>query len=157
MSQVRGHHPNTYTFSKALAEFLLVRTHRSLAKLHGAAKPGFELVVVRPSIISQAADAKKRNPRRPNFAGLNGILALAACGYYSDEKVANRNGRDFGWGIAHGGRYATPADFPRHDGTAYRELHVRRWVLGFVHRSRAIFCRAVPNLSVTIRNSFASL
>ena len=50
------------------------------------------------------------------------------------------------------GRFATPADFPRHDGTPYRRLRARRWGLGFVHRSRTIFCRAVPNLSVTIRN-----
>jgi hypothetical protein len=46
------------------------------------------------------------------------------------------------------GRYATPADFPRHDGTSYRGLRVRRWGLGFVHRSRTILCRAVPNLRV---------
>jgi hypothetical protein len=31
----------------------------------------------------------------------------------------------------------------------YRGLHVRRWGLGFVHRSRAILCRAVPNPRVT--------
>jgi hypothetical protein len=36
------------------------------------------------------------------------------------------------------GRFATPADFPLHDGTPYRVLHVRRWGLGLVHRSRAI-------------------
>jgi hypothetical protein len=36
-------------------------------------------------------------------------------------------------------------------------VHVRRETLGVVHRSRAIFCRPVPNLSVTIRNLFASL
>jgi hypothetical protein len=52
------------------------------------------------------------------------------------------------------GRFATPADFPRHDGTPYRGLRVRRWGLGFFHHSRTIFCRAVPNLSVTIRNFF---
>ena len=32
------------------------------------------------------------------------------------------------------GRYATPADSPRHDGTPYRGLRVRRWGLGFAHR-----------------------
>ena len=50
------------------------------------------------------------------------------------------------------GRYATPAEFPRHDGSPYRELHVRCECLGCVHRSRVIFCRAVSNLNVTIRN-----
>jgi hypothetical protein len=49
-----------------------------------------------------------------------------------------------------GGR--SPADFPRHDGSAYWGLRVRRWGLGFVHRSRTILCRAVPNLSVTFAN-----
>jgi hypothetical protein len=61
-----------------------------------------------------------------------------------DEKVANRNVRDFGWEIAHG-PYATPADFPPHDGTPYRELRARRRGLGFVHHSRT-----VPNPKVTI-------
>jgi hypothetical protein len=28
---------------------------------------------------------------------------------------------------------------------------------GFVHRSRTIFCRAVPNLSITIRNFFVAV
>jgi hypothetical protein len=29
-----------------------------------------------------------------------------------------------------GARFATPAGFPRHDGTPYRGLRVRRWGLG---------------------------
>jgi hypothetical protein len=33
------------------------------------------------------------------------------------------------------GRYATPTDPPRHDGTPDRWLQVRRWGLAFVHRS----------------------
>jgi hypothetical protein len=37
------------------------------------------------------------------------------------------------------GRFATPADSPRHDGSPYRRLRVRRWGLGFIRRSRAIF------------------
>jgi hypothetical protein len=57
----------------------------------------------------------------------------------------------FGGGESHEA-YATPADLPLHDGTPYRGLHVRRWGLGFVHRSRTILCHAVPNLIVTIRN-----
>jgi hypothetical protein len=36
------------------------------------------------------------------------------------------------------GRFATPADSPHQDCSAYRGLHVRRESLGFVHRSRAI-------------------
>ena len=43
------------------------------------------------------------------------------------------------------GRFATPACFPLHDGTSYRELRARRCDLGFVHRSRANFCRAASN------------
>jgi hypothetical protein len=62
----------------------------------------------------------------------------------SDQKVANRNGRDFRVGYRSRGRYATPADSPQHECTPYRELHARCERLGFVPRSRAIFCRAVP-------------
>jgi hypothetical protein len=71
------------------------------------------------------------------------------------EVRAYRVGKIVTLGISGGrsrGLYATPADFARRDGTSYRRLCVRRWGLGFVHRSRAIFCRAVPNPSVTIRN-----
>jgi hypothetical protein len=45
---------------------------------------------------------------------------------YRDAKVANRDARGFGWGGRSRGRCATPADFPRHDGTWYRRLRVRR-------------------------------
>jgi hypothetical protein len=38
---------------------------------------------------------------------------------------------------------ATPADSPRHDCIPYSPVHVRRERVGFVHRSRAIFCRPV--------------
>jgi hypothetical protein len=56
---------------------------------------------------------------------------------YNDAKSsANRDGRGFGWGVAHGGRFATPADFPLHGGTPYRGLRVRRRGLGFFPRSR---------------------
>ena len=59
--------------------------------------------------------------------------------------------RGFGWGIAHGA-ITRPADFPRHDGTLYRGIRVRRWGLGVVPHSRVILCHAVPTLRVTIRN-----
>jgi hypothetical protein len=64
-------------------------------------------------------------------------------------------GRGFRVGDRSRGRYATPADSPRHDCTPYRGLRARRWGLGFVHRSRTIFCRAVPNLRVTIGNGLS--
>jgi hypothetical protein len=50
------------------------------------------------------------------------------------------------------GRFAMPADFTLHDGSPYSHVHVRRERLGVVARSSTIFCRAVPNLGVTIRN-----
>jgi hypothetical protein len=43
------------------------------------------------------------------------------------------------------GRFATPADFPPRDCSPYSHVHVRRERLGFVHRSRTILCRPVPN------------
>jgi hypothetical protein len=39
---------------------------------------------------------------------------------------------------------------------AHRGLHVRRESLVVVPRSRAIICRSVPNLSVTIRNFYVA-
>jgi hypothetical protein len=63
-----------------------------------------------------------------------------------------RNVRDFGWEIAHGAVTRRAADFPLHGSTPYRGLRVRRWGLGFVHHSRAILCRPVRNLNVTIRD-----
>jgi hypothetical protein len=63
------------------------------------------------------------------------------------EKVANRNVRGFGWEDRSRGRYATPADSPlRVLCTSYRSYayDVGVWGLGFVHRSRAIFCRPAP-------------
>jgi hypothetical protein len=55
------------------------------------------------------------------------------------------------------GRFATPADFPRHGCCPDSRAHVRRETLGFVHRSWAIFCRPVPNRTVTISHSFIAL
>jgi hypothetical protein len=49
-----------------------------------------------------------------------------------------------------GARFATPAGFPRHDGTGGYAYAVGVWAL--VHRSRTNLCRAVPNLRVTIRD-----
>ena len=54
------------------------------------------------------------------------------------EKVANRDERKFRVGDRSRDHFATPADFPLHDGSPYRGLRVRRWGLGFVHRSRTI-------------------
>jgi hypothetical protein len=61
---------------------------------------------------------------------------------YSDAKVANRTS-DFGWEMSSRGRFAAPADFPLHNCSPNSHVHVRRESLGFVHRSRAIFCRPV--------------
>ena len=51
------------------------------------------------------------------------------------------------------GRFATPADFPQHDGTPYRGLHVRRESLGFVHRLQRPFSVA-PCQTLTLRLRF---
>jgi hypothetical protein len=63
--------------------------------------------------------------------------------------VANRKTlRGFGWEMSSRGRFATPAEFPRHDCSPYSHVHVRRESLGFVSRSRTILCRPVPNPNV---------
>jgi hypothetical protein len=66
------------------------------------------------------------------------------------ENVANRTGLGIRVGDRSRGRFATPADFPHQGCRSYRGLHVRGERFGFVHCSRAIFCRPVPN--PTIRN-----
>jgi hypothetical protein len=40
---------------------------------------------------------------------------------------------------AHAACFASPAGSPRHECSPYRGLRVRRWGLGLVHRSRALF------------------
>jgi hypothetical protein len=53
---------------------------------------------------------------------------------YSADKIANRDVRGFGRERASSrGRFATPADFPRHE------------------CRMSVLCRPVPNLNVTIR------
>jgi hypothetical protein len=54
-----------------------------------------------------------------------GSSSVAECRLCSDEKVANRDGRDFGWDRSRG-RFAALADFPRHDLRPYSHVHVRR-------------------------------
>jgi hypothetical protein len=61
------------------------------------------------------------------------------------KQFANRNEWDFGWKMNSRGRFATPADSPRHDCSPYSHVHVRRESLGFLHRSGTSFCRPVPN------------
>jgi hypothetical protein len=62
-------------------------------------------------------------------------------------------------GISGGGSiaHAKLADLPLHDGASYRGLRARRGGLEFVHRSRAIFCRAVPNPNVDESRLVSSL
>jgi hypothetical protein len=86
-------------------------------------------------------------PWRWTYPQVSWHVAGSCRGKDSDATFANRNGRVFGRaGDRLRGRYATPAEFTRHD--------VKVWD---VHRSRTIFCRPALNPRVTIRNSFASL
>jgi hypothetical protein len=69
---------------------------------------------------------------------------------------ANRDGRGFGWGIAHGAVTRRPpisldTMVPRTGDYAYG---VGVWDLSIV---QGILCRAVPNLRVTIRNFFIAV
>jgi hypothetical protein len=98
--------------------------------------------VLRPFIFSVAWVQNGGMPPASGFVSRSSIHATPCPAADSSDgyivgKVANRGDRSRGC-------YATPADFPLHDGTPHRGLRVRRWGLGFVHRSRAIFCRAVP-------------
>jgi hypothetical protein len=93
-----------------------------------------------------------------HFFLLQHLLCLLAVALRADrpraamKKVANRNVSDFGWKFRSRRRFTTPADSPLHDGSPYSHVHARRESLGFVHHSRSVFCRPVPNPSVTIHN-----
>jgi hypothetical protein len=50
------------------------------------------------------------------------------------------------------GRYATPADFPRHGGTPYRGLRVRRFAWGLSIVQGPFSVAPCPNPNITIRN-----
>jgi hypothetical protein len=68
------------------------------------------------------------------------------------QQVANRNGRDFGWEIAHEAVSRRPP-ISLYTMVARTEGYTcDASVWDFVYRSRAILCRPVPNLSVAIRN-----
>jgi hypothetical protein len=74
------------------------------------------------------------------------------------ETGANRIGVSGGRSLTR--RFATPADSPplyTKCSPLTKATRTPRERLGFVYRSRAIFCRPVPNLNVTIRNLFPSL
>jgi hypothetical protein len=137
-----------------------------MAGLDSQAGAGAQVVLVAPSPVCEAGrlrfQAEKYGP-----TGATGVAerTQAAAGAYAAacvqvgghplqrcKRVANRDGRDFGWEMRSRGRFATPTDSPRRDGSPYSHVDVRRESLGFVHRARALFCRAVPNRSVTIRN-----
>jgi hypothetical protein len=75
----------------------------------------------------------------------------------SDGRVVNRNGRDFGWEIAHAAVSRRP---PISLSTTVARTHMCTYdaeILGCVHRSRSIFCRAVPSPNDTIRNFFTAV
>jgi hypothetical protein len=98
-----------------------------------------------------------RRCRRPRRCHLLRHVRPMPC---SDAKVANSvalgvsGGRSLTREVAHAHRFATPAGFPRLDCSPFAHVHVRRVGLGFVRRSRAILCRAVPNLSATTFRDF---
>ena len=62
------------------------------------------------------------------------------------HEVANRTvGVSLGWEVAHEAVLRRPPNFPRHDCSPYSYVHVRRESLEYVHHSRAVLCRPVPN------------
>jgi hypothetical protein len=79
--------------------------------------------------------------------------AFAPFGFgFTARKSCESQRQGFRVGGRSRGRFVAPADFPLHDGTSYSHVRVRRESLGFVHRSRAIFCRPVPSPTSPIRN-----
>jgi hypothetical protein len=69
----------------------------------------------------------------------------------------SRNIRGFGWEMGSRGRFATPADFPRHDYSPYSHVPERRESLGFLSVVQGPFSVA-PVQTLTLRfATFSSL
>ena len=63
----------------------------------------------------------ERAADRGDVAAIRRLAAAGVCRVpHSDEKVAIRDVRGFGWEIAHAAGSPTPADFALHDGSPYR-------------------------------------
>jgi hypothetical protein len=108
-----------------------------------------------PRVVTAPAPPPPRlSALRSRARGCRSSRAPRGCQVCSEAHVANRKREGLRVGDRSRGRYATPADFRLHDGSSYRGLHVRRWGLGFVHHSRTILYRPVPNLNDTIRELF---
>jgi hypothetical protein len=91
-------------------------------------------------------------------SGRHALLALACATLGVSMKVLQRL-RIVTAGVSGGrsltGQFHDARRFPSTRWYPVPVAPVRRWGLGFVRRSRAIFCRAVcPNLNVTRRNCF---
>jgi hypothetical protein len=71
----------------------------------------------------------------------------------SDAKVANRDGRDFGWEVAHAAVSRRPQ--PRRDGTLYRGLRVRRWGLGIIQAFSVAPCQTLKSRVATFASLYA--
>jgi hypothetical protein len=125
------------------------RRRGSLRAARGAACPLF-----RPCLPCSPPPQPLRAARCPLMPPSSLTRLRRPHALHSDAKVGNRNVRVFGWERSSRGRFATPADYPRHDGTSYRGLHVHRECLGFVHRSRDSPFSVAPcqTYAVTIRN-----
>jgi hypothetical protein len=83
-----------------------------------------------------------RNSKRlSDLAGIEPFLADL-----QGAKGENRTGRGFGWEMSSRGRFATPADLPRHDCIPYSHVHVRRdsWDLYIVQGTIFLPPRASP-------------
>jgi hypothetical protein len=120
---------------------LSVVTQRSLAVAAGGER-------ARGIAVGWAQQARRRKQLAAVMRGWH-----AAVKAYSDEKVRIVTVRDFGVGDELTEPLRDARRFPStRDCSPYRGLRVRRWGSGFAHRSRASFCRAVPNPKVLIRN-----
>jgi hypothetical protein len=93
----------------------------------GGAAPTGASVRAAACFLRTAATSAAATAACPNVAALCSALCRP-CRGTATQKVANRD-VSFRVGDRSRGRDATPADFPRHDGTLYRGLHVRRWGL----------------------------
>jgi hypothetical protein len=114
---------------------------------HGRFGTYLEMLLQQASLLTPPAvhtgrDAHAEDEDDDDTASLESFVSNTSAGTITPatDFFCESQRQGFRVGDRSRGRFATPADFPLHDYSACSHVHVRRESLGFVHRSRAIFC-----------------
>jgi hypothetical protein len=102
--------------------------------------------VVPPLCLSPSLTSHAARTAVSTWSGVSTLLC------YSDQKVANRNGRDFGWEIAHAAVSRRPPS-PLTRTVAHTHMYTNTATVRVLSLVQGPFsCRPVPNRNDTIHN-----